>query len=530
MYNQTIGDCLTARARLTPDRPAAAFEEQSCTWRQMDRISDYLAVQFLHRGMRRGSHVGIWGVNSVNWLAYFYGLVKIGAVPVLLNICYQTRELQNTLSYADVELLCRGIRCKGIDYTEVVAGLDPSALPRLRGVIEMEAPSQCPWLADPGVLDLCEADADELRRARALVDPQDTACIMFTSGTTARPKGVMLSHYSLLNNALAHSEGMHWTQDDILCMCVPLFHCFGITAAALATLHCGARLQLVEYYSSVKVMRVIQTYRCTVLSGVPSMFLALVRNAEFPDFDLSSLHTGVVAGSALSAADYLMLCDKLPQLKLQPAYGQTESSPCITMAGWDDPPARKAISAGRPVPGVEICIWDNTHDRPVRAAGETGEIRARGYNVMKGYYNMPDASAAAVTPEGWLRTGDLGHLDEEGYLYVTDRLKDIIIRGGENISPAEVERCIAALDGVQEVHVIGLPAPVIQEQVVACVTCEPGMWVAPETIRQQVADHLAAYKVPGQVVYLDEFPTTTNGKVDRRALKALAAEKLSAGD
>ena len=525
MLNQTIGDCLTWRGNLTPERPAATYETAGYTWRQMDEISDYLAVWFLHRGIKKGSHVGIWGVNSLSWLVHFFALEKIGAIPVLLNICYQQTELQDVLAYADVEILCRGIRCKKRDYAAVVDQLDYSKLPKLREIIEMEAPQQSPWLQNEDVLKLSDEDQALLQKARALVTPQDVACIMFTSGTTARAKGVMLTHINLINNALAHSSAMHWTEQDKLCVCVPMFHCFGITASVLAAMHCGAALQLVKYYSSHEVLRTIEKYRCTVLSGVPSMFLALLHNKDFENHDLSSLKSGIIAGSAVSVADYHFICEKLDIDKLQPAYGQTESSPCIAMAQWEDDISHKAGSVGRAIPNVELCIWDNQKNMPITEPRRSGEIRARGYNIMKGYYKLPEVTAQTITEDGWLRTGDMGYLDEDGYLFITDRIKEIIIRGGENISPAEVEQCIATLDEVQEVHVIGLPVEVMQEQVVACIHCKPEAKLSPEVVRQYAGERLADYKVPQEVVFMDEFPLTGSGKVDRHALKA-AAQRL----
>lgn len=522
MLDQTIGDCLTRRGNLTPCRPAATYKTTGYTWKQIDQTSDYLAVDFLHRGVKKGSHVGIWGVNSVSWLVHFFALEKIGAIPVLLNICYQQAELQDVLEYADVEVLCRGIRCKDRDYTAVVEHLDYTKLPKLREIIEMEAPQQSPWLQDESILTLSAEDADLLQKARAMVTPQDVACIMFTSGTTARAKGVMLTHRNLINNAVAQSEAMHWTEQDKLCVCVPMFHCFGITASVLAAMHCGASLQLVKYYSSHEVLMAIEQYHCTVLSGVPSMFLALLHNKEFGKHDISSLKSGIIAGSAVTVADYRYICEKLNIDKLQPAYGQTESSPCIAMAQWEDDISHKCGTVGKVIPDVEVCIWDNQKDVPITEPGRSGEIRARGYNIMKGYYKLPDVTAETITPDGWLKTGDMGYLDKDGYLFITDRIKEIIIRGGENISPAEVEQCIAALDEVQEVHVIGLPVEVMQEQVVACIHCKPGAALSPEAVQQHVGQQLADYKVPQEVVFMDEFPLTGSGKVDRHALKAAA--------
>lgn len=311
-----------------------------------------------------------------------------------------------------------------------------------------------------------------------------------------------------------------------MCLSVPLFHCFGITAGILAALHCGASLQLVKYYSTREVLATIEKYRCTILSGVPSMFLALCGSSKFPEHDLSSLTSGVVAGSPLPPDDYRKVCAKLTTIALQPAYGQTESSPCIAMASADDCEEDRANSAGRVIPGVELMIWDTSKCCPL-PVGERGEIRARGYNVMKGYYKLPEATAAALTPDGWLCTGDEGYLDTRGYLHVTGRLKDIIIRGGENISPLEVESCIRRLSEVDRVKVIGLPTSVMQEEVVACVICHGEQVVTAEKVIAYVREQVSAYKVPQHVLFFDRFPMTPSGKINRKELKEAASAKLA---
>ncbi|MEG1207238.1 MAG: AMP-binding protein [Angelakisella sp.] len=523
---QTIGDCLHSRAVETPELPAVAYQDESYTWRELDEISDVLALRCLEMGVKKGTNAGIWGVNSFSWLAYFFALVKIGAVPVLINICYREQELADILSYADVEYLFRGIRCKDTDYAEVIEHLDRSKTPMLRKIIAMESPEEKVWLHSPKSCKPDGAGAELLRAAAAQLSPEEVACILFTSGTSALPKGVLLTHKSLLRNARQHSVGMGWTEKDRMCLSVPLFHCFGITVGILTALYCGASLQLVKYYSTSEVLNTIETYRCTILSGVPSMFLALIGSSKFSAHDISSLRSGVVAGSPLPPEDYMRVCEQLKSIVLQPAYGQTESSPCITMATLDDSMEDKATTAGRAIPGVELTIWD-TQTNCILPVGKRGEIRARGYNVMKGYYKLPEATAQVLTPDGWLKTGDEGYLDERGYLHVTGRLKDIIIRGGENISPMEVEACIRGLPEVESVKVIGLPTSIMQEEVVACVICHKGMSLLPQQVIARVKGRMSAYKVPQHVLFFERFPMTPSGKISQKELKNQATELLS---
>lgn len=526
MLNQTIGECLKRRALETPELPAMAFEDESYSFRELDDISDYLAVRCLKSGINKGVHVGIWGVNSLNWLAFFFALTKIGAVPVLINICCKDMELEYVLKYADVAVLLHGIRCKDLDYYAEIRRLDRGKMPKLRNIVPMEERCIDDLRKDCYACKLSDEEAAQLETAKRNVLPQDTACMLFTSGTTSNPKGVMLTHYNLVNNSAQHTKSMHWQSDDKLCVCVPLFHCFGITAGVLAMLHCGASLQLVKYYSSTQVMQTIEKYRCTILSGVPSMFLALIRNKSFQAYDLSSLRSGIIAGSPLSEEDYITICEKLKLQKLQPAYGQTESSPCIAMADFDDSVAIKSKSCGRPVPNVEVVIWDNARNVPL-SKNERGEIRARGYNVMAQYYNLPEETAMVLTGDGWLKTGDEGFIDDDGYLHVTGRLKDIIIRGGENISASEIENCIKKLEEISCVKVIGLPDKVMQEAVAACVICQRDKRIEAEQIIDFVRQRLSPYKIPQYVLFFERFPMTSSGKINSKALIQQAMQMIS---
>lgn len=515
LVSKTIGTLLRERAAETPTLPGIGYRDNRYTWREVDEISDFLAVRYLNLGIRKGNHGAIWSVNSPNWLFCFFALSKIGAVPVLINTCYKERELEEILRDNDVDYLFYGMGCKNTVYEELLNRIPDQALPCLKKRIPLETDPSDKWYRR----DLFpETVSDEervlLSEAEALVKPEDTACIMFTSGTTSRPKGVMLSHFSLVNNSAEIAGQMHWSKEDCLCISVPLFHCFGITAGILACLHSGAKAHLLKYYKTLEVLEQVEKHRCTVLNGVPTMFLALLHNQCRCGYDISSLKSGIIAGSPILPAEYEEICRELDLEHLQVSYGQTEASPCIAISDYEDPVELKAVTAGRLISDVDLTF-------------KNGEILVRGYNVMQGYYKRPEETRKAVDPDGWLHTGDIGYMDEKGYLHVTGRLKEMIIRGGENISPAEIENCISELPEVNEVKVVGIPAKVLQEEIAACIIPKEGTVIEAEAVRAYVKSRLSDYKVPKYVLTFESFPTNASGKVVLKDLRVQAGEMIN---
>lgn len=505
LIHRTIGDCLRLRGDLTPDRIGISSRDQDFSWKEIDTATDSLAIAYLYAGIARGNRVAIWGVNSPAWVLCFFALQKIGAIPVPVNTCYKKQELELLLRQMEIQYLFYGNGIREISYPEVLKTVALETLPHFQRMFPLDYP------AAP----MKHGDRQLLCETKRRVDVMDTACILPTSGTTSTSKGVKLSHYSLVNNAQEISRQMIWTQEDRFCISVPLFHCFGITAGILAGVMTGARLQLLKYYKTLDVLEQVERYRCTVVNGVPTMFLAMSRNEKRGMFDLSSIKSGIIAGSPLTKKEYEEICLTLGVEKLQLSYGQTEASPCISISSYRDSFKKKTEMAGKVIPNIEV-----------RIDPATGEILTRGYHVMQGYYNMEEETRRTIDRDGWLHTGDRGELDEKGYLTVTGRMKDMIIRGGENIAPLEIESCIQLIPGVQSVKVIGIRADVLQEEIAACVILQAGSHVTKEQVQMQVKRHLANYKVPRYVLEFSEFPMGESGKVMIRELRLQVEEQI----
>ena len=501
---KTIGTILRERAVKTPELIGMSYRNWRYSWKDIDEISDQLAARYWNMGVRKGSHVAIWSVNSPNWVFCFFALNKIGAISVLINTCYKEKEMEEVLRDNDVEFLFYGSGCKNVSYQEILDKLPEDRLPCLRMRNCLDGHEKDPWYR--------KEDCPISMEIQEKVQPDDTACILFTSGTTGSPRGVMLSHFSLVNNSAEIARQMKWNQNDKICVSVPLFHCFGITAGILASVHSGAEAHLLKYYKTLEVLEQVQEHRCTVLNGVPTMFLALLRNPARQQYDISSLQSGIIAGSPILPSEYREICRELSMDHLQTSYGQTESSPCITISGYDDSLERKAVTVGRPIGDIQVQIRDVKTGECLKE-GQRGEILTRGYHVMQGYYKKPAATEKALDSQGWLHTGDIGYLDQDGYLHITGRIKELIIRGGENISPVEIESCMIEMPEIAEVKVIGIPAKVLQEEIAACIILKEGAVLDEEQVRTYVRSRLSDYKVPKYVLTFQSFPTNASGKV-----------------
>jgi fatty-acyl-CoA synthase len=523
LIRKTIGECLEERARLSGRRPAVEGAGFRCTFEQLDQFSDFLAVRMSTYGIGKGTHVGIWSANSPQWVLTFLALEKIGAIPVLINTSYQEEEVKRTLNYADVEILYYGSGYKTTLYKDLLARIKEET-PKVRRSIPMDSGEAGIWFRDGGFLSaVCSPeDLMKLETKKREIKPEDPACMIFTSGTTSFAKGVLLSHYSLVNNSRAMVRAMHWKDDDKMCLTVPMFHCFGVTAGILPCLLSGAEMKVLPYFKTADVWNTLEQKHCTILSGVPSMFLAMVRKPEHMCRCADSLRSGIIAGSAVTQEEYAEICGRFPRMRLQPSYGQTETSPCVTIADWEAPLKGKGASAGKVIDHVSARIAEIGTGR-VLGPGRDGEIQVKGYNVMLGYYKLPEVTADAFTSDGWLRTGDIGNFDESGALHVTGRLKEMIIRGGENISPKEIEKVIKKLSWVEQVKVVGVPAEVLQEEIAACIVPKPGCAVDREGLLEFLRPRLARYKVPAYILKFDAFPMNASGKIELKSLKSQAA-------
>lgn len=523
LIHKTIGSCLEEQTALYGSHTAIQTENWSCTYQEMNWMSDSMAGRLLQIGVEKNVHVGIWSTNSPAWVILFLAIVKLGAIPVLLNTCLTEKEMKEILEYADVRYLFYGNGYKERSYEDMLKAMKEE-LPRLHACYAMEENKDWydhPEFAEENKVQLME----QIRCRKAEVRPEDTACMIFTSGTTSVPKGVMLSHYSIVNNARALVEAMHWNHEDCMCITVPLFHCFGLTVGIMSCIMSGMSMYLLPYFKSGAVWDALEQRKCTILNGVPSMFLALVRKKEFYHRKAPALRSGIIAGSPFTKEEYLEICRRFPKMKLQPSYGQTETAPCVSMADWNEEPEQKAASVGKIIPHVNVRICDPETGKLMHQ-GETGEIEVHGYNVMKGYYGHPEENRRTFRTDGWLRTGDLGYLDTDGKLHINGRRKEMIIRSGENISPQEVEEAIRACGVHGKIKVIGVPAEVLQEEVVACIVPDEGVSVQEEVLLHALEQRLAHYKIPAYILLFKEIPLNASGKTDLKALKEMALQQI----
>lgn len=517
LTNKTISEYLEDRAKMTPESTFIRHGDETYTWKSVNNITSKLALVLLEQGVRKGDKVGIYGANSASWIIVFLALQKIGAVAVLINSCYKEKELHDCIKIADMKFLFYTSLCSGYACDSIVERLKKRSDLKEVNFYKIEHTYE-EWMKIEKRD--CKIRRDILKRPNS----DDTACILFTSGTTNICKGVILSHKSLVNNAREVCEQMRWTQDDSMCLVVPLFHCFGVTVSLLTSLIVGMTVTLLDKYKTVSVCETIEKYKCTVLNGVPSMFLAMIKNPKLENYDLSSLKSGIIAGSPIYKEDYIEICNKLKGIKLQTSYGLTEASPCVAISDYDDTIERKSISAGKVIDHVDVKIIDLETGKECKR-GEVGEIFVKGYNVTSGYLSNDPVVCDAVRPDGWLKTGDLAYMDEDTYLYVVGRRKNIIIRGGENISPQEIEACIKEYNARLDVLVMGIKSEVLQEEILAVIEGKQDDDMVAK-IRDYMKDNISSYKIPKYFVFVDVFPRNATGKINEKALKEIVNEKL----
>ena len=519
---KTIGECLEERVKKTPDGVAVCFQDETITWKELDELSDWLVLRFHSFGMQKGSRAAIWCANCLQWVIVYMGLQKIGALAVLMNPGYLEEEAHQILSYAEVEYLFYGEQYKDLMIPEILGRIDLRENPLLKQTIPIEAHEAIVFMQENAAR-MTETDRKLIRELRAKVSPGDLSSMIFTSGTTALPKGVLLTHSNLTRDAMATVEAMHWNEQDKICVTVSLFHSFGMTSCLIGGLITGHCICLMKNYRTINALETIEKHGCTVLNGVPSMFLAMVHNKDLPNYDIHTLKSGILAGSSIGPEEYRLICEKLSFEKLQMSYGQTETSPGVTFSHYEDTIEDKCDNVGYLIDDIESCIWDESGKQYIITDGEgigvRGELGIRGFVVMKGYYNMPEATAKAIQEDGWLHTGDIAYFDEKLRLHIVGRAKDMIIRGGENIGPAEIEDCIRELEEVKDVKVVGVPHPVLQEEVGAVVVLHHGCSLSQTTIKEHVKAHLAGYKIPAHVAFREELPVNSSGKIKTGQLR-----------
>lgn len=521
LENLTVSQLLRRAALRFPARPALEYQGRVWTYRELDETVDRTARRLLAWGVRRGARVGLWCETEPNTIFLLYALPRIGAVAACLNTSLQQSELAELLRRTQVSRLTVTDGYRGMNFPELCQGLS-NEVPTLESVLYAGLSGESGgW---ESLENLEEASDDALGEAEGETTPRNIGYILYTSGTTSVPKAVMSTQYSRVNSGIQQAHDLGATERDRFCVSVPIFHCFCLSANVMAACAVGACLYLPQGRRTGMILKAVSEGRCTVLSSVPTLFHAILCRPDFKEWDLSSLRTGFIGGSLYPTELFRQINDGFG-FTLLSSLGQTEATAGLTAAYLDDPLEVRAATVGHFMDHVEgkIVHIDTGEELP---AGEAGEICVRGYLVMEGYFGQPAETAKAIDGDGWLRTGDLGWLDEEGNIHLTGRLKELIIRGGENISPAEIETALGSCPEIAECKAIGVPDRHYGEEVCLCVVPRDGTVVDTVEIRALLVQKLAEYKVPKYIVPLDELPKTVTGKVRPTELTQFVQERL----
>lgn len=540
----TIGGLLDDIARRFPDNDALVYPERGLrySYAQFNALCRQVAKGLLKLGVKKGDHLSIWAYNVPEWVVLQFATAKIGAVLVTVNTAYKSAELEYVLNQSDSTTLFMVKSFKDTDYVKTLADVVPEIhsaepgklnipkLPFLKNVVFIGDDTPAGMLNFNRILELADQVGDDaLAAVEATLDCFETINMQYTSGTTGFPKGVMLTHHNIINNGFNIGECMKFTEKDRLCIPVPFFHCFGCVLAVLACVTHGSTMVPVEIFDPLKVLQTIETEKCTAVHGVPTMFIAELEHPEFRKFDLSSLRTGIMAGSPCPIEVMKRVIRDMHAAEITIAYGQTESSPVITQTRTDDPIELRVATVGRALPDVEVKIVDIETGASL-PPGKQGELCTRGYLVMKGYYKMPEETSRAIDSDGWLHTGDLAIMDENGYCKITGRIKQMIIRGGENIYPREIEEFLYTHPKVSDVQVYGVPDKKYGEQVMAAIIVKKGMEMTEEEVKAFCKDRIANYKIPKYVKFVDGYPMTASGKIQKFKLREMAIKELHLED
>jgi fatty-acyl-CoA synthase len=522
LLGETIGANLERTAARVPESDGLVSRHQGkrFTWAELNAAVDSLARGLLELGLAKGDRLGVWSPNRYEWALAQYATAKLGVILVNINPAYRSSELEYALRQSGCRVLLAAPEFKGADYGAMVEEVR-HGLPALEQVVFFDSPGWDALAAGeqgPGEAEL-RARMDEL-------DFDDPINIQYTSGTTGRPKGATLSHHNILNNALLLSDTLGYTEADRVCIPVPLYHCFGMVIGNLACSLSGACIVYPEAgFDPLATLEAMAAERCTSIYGVPTMFIAELDHPSFSEFDLSSLRTGIMAGSPCPIEVMRRVGSEMGVDEMTIAFGMTETSPASTMVRPADTLEHRCETVGEAMPHTEIKIVDPDTERTV-GRGESGEFRTRGYLVMSGYWDEPERTAEAVDASGWMHTGDLATMDEEGYIRIVGRIKDMIIRGGENVYPREIEEFLYGHPAVADVQVVGVPDERFGEEVMAWVIAREGATVDEEELREYCRGKIARYKIPRYVASCSEFPMTVTGKIQKHELRARAIDKL----
>ena len=534
LTGDTIGQALAAVVTRQPDREALVVrhEDVRLSYAELAREVERVALGLLGLGIEKGDRVGIWSPTCSQWPFVQLATARVGAILVNVNPAYRPNELAYALRHSGVRLLVTAQSFKTSDYLAMI-GEVRDTLPALEravtiGTERAGAPDDLLW--DELVAAGADVDAAALQTRESALDADDAINIQYTSGTTGNPKGATLTHHNILNNARSISETLGYTPDDRVCIPVPMYHCFGMGIGNLGCITAGATMVFpAASFEPLSTLEAIEAERCTSIYGVPTMFIAELEHPRFPEFDLSSLRTGIMAGAPCPVEVMKRVIADMHAREVCVAYGMTETAPVSFLTRPNDDVERRVSTVGTVFPHVEAKVIDPATGL-VTPVGVPGEVCTRGYRVMLGYWNDPDATAEAVDAAGWMHTGDLGVMDAAGYLNIVGRSKDMVIRGGENLYPREIEEVLFEHPAVASAQVIGVPDERMGEELMAWIVLRERADATDDEIRDFCRERVAHFKVPRYVKFVDEFPLTVTGKVQKFRMREIAIQELGLGD
>ncbi len=544
LRNLTLGQILDDTIAAHPDNEAIVYVDRDyrLTYREFGEVVDRLAKGLMALGVGKGEKVAVWATNIPYWVALQFATAKIGAVLLTVNTNYKTAELAYLLEQSEAENIFLIDGYQDTDFIQTICELLPELktqergklesgrFPKLKRIFFLGPEKHRGMYSIPEINALAAMTGDDAYAARQeQLDPHDVVNMQYTSGTTGFPKGVMLTHYNIGNNGYCIGENQRFGPTDRLCLPVPLFHCFGCVLGVLAAVTHGTAMVILETFDPIQVMASIEQEKCTALYGVPTMFIAVLDHKLFPKFNFTSLRTGIMAGSPCPVQVMRKVIDQMHMTEITICYGLTEASPVMTQTLPEDDLHRRTETVGRRMPHIEIEIIDPETGGEL-PPGQQGEVCCRGYNVMKGYYNMPEATAAAIDSDGWLHSGDLGVINAAGYLAITGRHKDMIIRGGENIYPREIEEYLYRMEEIADVQVAGVPSKKYGEEVGAFIIKREDSDLTEEDVKDFCRGQISRYKIPKHVAFVEDYPMTASGKVQKYKLQEMSVELFPGED
>lgn len=546
LIEMTLGDLLDKVATVYPDNDCVVCNDKPFrkTYKEFKEECDIVARGLMALGVEKGSHVAIWATNYPEWIVLMYATAKIGATLVTVNTNYKIFEAEYLLRQSDTDTLVMMEGLKDTNYTDIINELCPELknsepghmecdnLPYLKRVIYLDNKENTPkgMLHWSQLHELAQQVTEEQRKERqASVHYHDVVNMQYTSGTTGFPKGVMLTHYNILNNGKCIGDNQVLTYRDRVCLPVPFFHCFGCVLGIMACITHGATIVPVERYNPVRVMKTIQDEKCTATYGVPTMYIAMLEHPDFSKYDFSTLRTGIMSGSPCPIKVMEQVVNLMHMSEITIPYGLTEVSPVCTMTNTQDSIEKRVSTVGRKMPFIEVKLVDPETGEDV-PANVQGEVVIRGYSVMKGYYKMSEATAQTIDKDGWLHSGDLAMMDNDGYFNITGRIKDMIIRGGENIYPKELEEFLYTNPKVKDVQVIGVPDKNYGEEVCACVILKEGENATEDELKEFIRVNLSRHKMPRYIWFMEAFPMTASGKIQKYKMREMAVDALHLAD